>query len=40
MNFQNMPEIASGKTGYIVALAVTVVSTLGTILYFKIKKWL
>jgi Mg2+ and Co2+ transporter CorA len=35
-----MPEIASGKTGYLVAMAVTGVSTLGTILYFKIKKWL
>ena len=41
MNFQdNMPVIASGKTGYFVALAVTGVSTLATIVYFKIKKWL
>ena len=40
MNFHNMPEIASGKTGYLVALAVTAMSTLATIVYFKIKKWL
>ena len=40
MNFQNMPEIASGKIGYLIALAVTAASTLGTIVYFKIKKWL
>jgi len=42
MNFDDMPETGSGsgKTGYFVALAVTGVSTLATILYFKIKKWL
>ena len=40
MNFHDMPEIASGKTGYLVALAVTAMSTLATIVYFKIKKWL
>jgi magnesium transporter len=40
MNFHDMPEIASGNTGYLVALAVTGLSTLATIVYFKIKKWL
>ena len=40
MNFHDMPEIASGKTGYLVALVVTAISTLATIVYFKIKKWL
>jgi magnesium transporter len=40
MNFDDMPEIASGKAGYLMALAVTAMSTLATIVYFKIKKWL
>ena len=40
MNFQNMPEIASGEAGYLVALTVTVFTTLGTVIYFKLKKWL
>ena len=40
MNFHDMPEISSGKTGYLVALVVTAISTLATIVYFKIKKWL
>ena len=40
MNFDDMPETGTGKTGYIVALAVTGLSTLATVVYFKIKKWL
>jgi len=40
MNFHDMPEISSGKTGYLVALVVTAMSTLATIVYFKIKRWL
>jgi len=40
MNFEYMPEVSSGKTGYFVAMAVTIAATLGTVVYFKIKKWL
>ena len=40
MNFDDMPETGTGKTGYLVALAVTGLSTLATVVYFKIKKWL
>ena len=40
MNFQYMPEVSSGKVGYFVAMAVTIAATLGTVVYFKIKKWL
>ncbi len=40
MNFQNMPEIASDKAGYLVAVTVTVFTTLSTVIYFKFKKWL
>jgi magnesium transporter len=39
MNFGNMPEYHSAM-GYPLAIAVTIVSTLGTYLYFKRKKWL
>jgi magnesium transporter len=39
MNFQNMPEI-DWKWGYLYALILTVVSTAGTLIYFKRKKWL
>ena len=40
MNFEYMPEVSSGKVGYFVAMAVTIAATLGTVVYFKIKKWL
>ena len=40
MNFAYMPEVSSGKVGYFVAMAVTIAATLGTVVYFKIKKWL
>jgi magnesium transporter len=39
MNFKDMPEL-NWKHGYVVAAAVMVLSTLGTYLYFKRKKWL
>ena len=38
MNFQHMPELA-WPHGYWVATTITVISTLGTYLYFKRKKW-
>lgn len=38
MNFKSMPEF-SWKHGYAVALIVTVVGTIGTVWYFKRKKW-
>jgi len=38
MNFKDMPEI-SWKHGYVLAFAVTVVGTIGTVWYFKRKKW-
>jgi magnesium transporter len=40
MNFDDIPEIGSGKAGYFVAMGVTIAATLGTVVYFKIKKWL
>ena len=40
MNFNDMPEMGSGKAGYFIALGVTVAATLGTVVYFKLKKWL
>src|SRR5881409_2227421 len=39
MNFQDMPELA-WRHGYLLAAALMVVSTVGTYLYFKRKKWL
>ena len=38
MNFNDMPEMGSGKAGYFIALGVTVAATLGTVVYFKLKK--
>src|SRR2546422_5738265 len=38
MNFHDMPEL-SWKHGYWVALGVTTISTLGTYMYFRKKKW-
>lgn len=38
MNFKNMPELEM-KYGYELAIILTVVSTAGTIWYFKKKKW-
>jgi len=40
MNFNDMPEMGSGKAGYFIALGMTVAATLGTVVYFKLKKWL
>ena len=40
MNFNDMPEMGSGKAGYFIALWMTVAATLGTVVYFKLKKWL
>jgi magnesium transporter len=39
MNFRDMPEV-NWKHGYVMAVAVTLLSTLGTYLYFKKKRWL
>ena len=38
MNFHDMPEL-SWKHGYWVALSITTVSTVATVLYFKKRKW-
>jgi len=38
MNFKHMPEL-DWKYGYSVAVLLTVLSTVGTYLYFKMKKW-
>jgi len=38
MNFQHMPEL-SWKHGYLLAVSVTLISTLATYCYFKRKKW-
>ena len=38
MNFKNMPEL-TWQHGYLIAASVTVCSTLGTIAYFKWRKW-
>ena len=40
MNFNDMPEMGFGKAGYFIALGMTVAATLGTMVYFKLKKWL
>ena len=40
MNFNDIPEVGSGKIGYFIAMGVTIAATLGTVVYFKIKKWL
>jgi magnesium transporter len=39
MNFRDMPEV-NWKYGYAMAVVVTVLSTLGTYIYFKKKRWL
>lgn len=39
MNFEGMPELHSSH-GYVIAFAITVLSTAATYFYFKIKKWI
>lgn len=39
MNFKNMPELESSH-GYAIAMGITLVSTLGTYLYFRKKHWI
>jgi len=38
MNFKDMPEL-NWRHGYVIAAAITIVSTLATYLYFKKRKW-
>jgi magnesium transporter len=39
MNFKNMPELAWGM-GYVLAIVLMFLSSLGTLVYFKRKRWL
>ena len=39
MNFRNMPEL-EWQLGYAIAIALMIISSAGTIIYFKIKNWL
>jgi magnesium transporter len=38
MNFHDMPEL-SWRHGYWIAASLTILSTVGTFLYFRSKKW-
>jgi magnesium transporter len=39
MNFRNMPEL-DWQHGYLYSTIITVLSTLATVWYFRVKKWL
>jgi len=39
MNFEDMPEIKSGRHGYPIAIGLTIVATILMVIYLKKKKW-